>query len=47
MGLTVELDTGLAYLNKLKPQYETKVPTYAERKANREQEMKTMKAILA
>merc|ERR1719379_1746708 len=29
-GLTGELDAVLAYLDKLKPQYETKVPSYAE-----------------
>merc|ERR1719408_897070 len=38
-SLTGELDAVLAYLDKLKPQCETKVPTYAERKAAREQEI--------
>merc|ERR1719238_1518127 len=31
-GLTGELDAVLSYLDKLKPQCETKVPSYAERK---------------
>merc|ERR1719238_2437727 len=34
-----ELDAVLAYLDKLKPQCETKVMTYAERKAKREAEI--------
>merc|ERR1719213_1576763 len=34
-GLTGELDAVLAYLDKLKPQCETKVPSYEERKAAR------------
>merc|ERR1719240_1528841 len=38
-GLTGELDAVLAYLDKLKPQCETKVPSYEERKAAREQEI--------
>merc|ERR1719258_923248 len=42
-GLTGELDAVLAYLDKLKPQCETKVPTYAERKAAREQEIEGLK----
>ena len=37
-SLTGELDAVLAYLDKLKPQCETKVPSYEERKAAREQE---------
>merc|ERR1719258_569422 len=42
-GLTGELDAVLAYLDKLKPQCETKVPTYAERKAAREAEIEGLK----
>merc|ERR1719197_46670 len=42
-GLTGELDAVLAYLDKLKPQCETKVPSYAERKAAREQEIEGLK----
>merc|ERR1719375_2967296 len=45
-GLTSELDAVLAYLDKLKPQCEVKVPTYAERKAAREQEIKGLKSAL-
>merc|ERR1719191_890899 len=45
-GLTSELDAVLAYLDKLKPQCETKVPTYAERKAAREQEIDGLKNAL-
>jgi len=45
-GLTGELDAVLAYLDKLKPQCETKVPTYAERKAAREQEIEGLKNAL-
>merc|ERR1719214_445994 len=45
-GLTGELDAVLAYLDKLKPQCETKVPTYAERKAAREQEIDGLKNAL-
>merc|ERR1719331_2218196 len=45
-GLTGELDAVLAYLDKLKPQCETKVPTYAERKAAREQEIEGLKDAL-
>merc|ERR1719473_539444 len=45
-GLTGELDAVLAYLDKLKPQCETKVPTYAERKAAREQEIEGLKTAL-
>jgi len=45
-GLTGELDAVLAYLDKLKPQCETKVPTYAERKAAREQEIEGLKSAL-
>merc|ERR1719213_159779 len=42
-GLTGELDAVLAYLDKLKPQCETKVPSYEERKAAREQEIEGLK----
>jgi len=45
-GLTSELDAVLAYLDKLKPQCETKVPTYAERKAAREEEIEGLKNAL-
>merc|ERR1719182_1200649 len=45
-GLTGELDAILAYLDKLKPQCETKVPSYAERKAAREQEIEGLKGAL-
>merc|ERR550537_1014021 len=38
-SLTSELDAVLAYLDKLKPQCETKVMSYAERKAKREAEI--------
>merc|ERR550514_252952 len=38
-GLTGELGAVLAYLDKLKPQCEVKVPSYAERKAAREAEI--------
>merc|ERR1719247_3232671 len=42
-GLTGELGAVLAYLEKLKPQCETKVPSYAERKAAREAEIEGLK----
>merc|ERR1719326_1850212 len=42
-GLTGELDAVLAYLDKLKPQCEVKVPSYEERKAKREQEIEGLK----
>merc|ERR1719453_1163978 len=45
-GITGELDAVLAYLDKLKPQCETKVPSYAERKAAREQEIEGLKSAL-
>merc|ERR1719454_1062332 len=45
-GLTGELDAVLAYLDKLKPQCEVKVPSYAERKAAREQEIEGLKNAL-
>jgi chromosome segregation ATPase len=41
-----ELDAVLAYLDKLKPQCETKVMSYAERKAKREQEIAGLKEAL-
>jgi len=42
-----ELDAVLLYLEKLKPQCETKVMTYAERVAKREQEIEGLKQALA
>jgi len=45
-GLSKELDAVLAYLDKLKPQCETKVMSYAERKARREQEIQGLKEAL-
>merc|ERR1719482_2008352 len=42
-----ELDAVLAYLDKLKPQCETKVMSYAERKARREDEIAGLKEALA
>ena len=41
-----ELDAVLAYLDKLKPQCEVKVPSYEERKAAREQEIEGLKNAL-
>jgi len=41
-----ELDAVLAYLDKLKPQCETKVMSYAERKARREAEIEGLKEAL-
>jgi len=41
-----ELDSVLAYLDKLKPQCETKVMSYAERKAKREEEIEGLKEAL-
>jgi len=41
-----ELDAVLTYLDKLKPQCETKVMTYAERVARREQEIEGLKQAL-
>merc|ERR1719375_2347637 len=43
-GLTSELDAVNEYLGKLKPQCETSTPSYAERKARREQEMEGLKS---
>jgi len=45
-GLSDELDAVLAYLDKLKPQCETKVPSYAEIKAKREAEIQGLKEAL-
>merc|ERR1719375_213181 len=45
-GLTGELDAVVAYLDKLKPQCEVHVPSYAERKAAREQEIQGLKEAL-
>merc|ERR1712224_351014 len=45
-ALTGELDAVLAYLDKLKPQCEVKVPSYEERKAAREQEIEGLKNAL-
>ena len=42
-----ELDAVLTYLDKLKPQCQTKVMSYAERKARREQEIAGLKEALA
>jgi len=42
-SVSAELDAVLAYLDKLKPQCETKVPTYAEIKAAREAEIQGLK----
>merc|ERR1719230_2420827 len=45
-SITAELDAVLAYLDKLKPQCEVKVPSYEERKAAREQEIEGLKNAL-
>merc|ERR1719454_2698869 len=45
-GLTGELGAVLAYLDKLKPQCEVQVPSYAERKAAREAEIEGLKGAL-
>merc|ERR1719446_1444564 len=45
-GLTGELDAVLAYLDKLKPQCETNVPSYEEVKAAREAEIEGLKNAL-
>merc|ERR1719287_172482 len=42
-----ELDATLAYLDKLKPQCESKVMTYAERMQRREEEIAGLKEALA
>jgi hypothetical protein len=44
--LSDELSAVLTYLDKLKPQCEVKVPSYAERKAAREQEIEGLKSAL-
>ena len=43
---TDELDAVLMYLDKLKPQCESKVMSYAEKKAKREQEIEGLKEAL-
>merc|ERR1719261_37697 len=45
-GVSEELDAVLAYLDKLKPQCETKEPSYAEIKAKREAEIEGLKDAL-
>jgi len=45
-GLSTELDAVLQYLDELKPQCETQVPSYAERKAAREAEIEGLKEAL-
>jgi len=45
-GITTELDAVLAYLSELKPQCETKAPSYAETKSKREQEIQGLKDAL-
>merc|ERR1719261_774141 len=45
--LSDELSAVLTYLDKLKPQCETKVMSYAERKARREEEISGLKEALA
>jgi len=42
-GLSKELDAVMEYLDKLKPQCETKVPSYEERAARREKEITGLK----
>jgi len=44
--ISAELDAVMDYLDKLKPQCETKVESYAERKARREQEISGLKEAL-
>jgi len=46
-GVSAELEAVLAYLDKLKPQCETQVETYAQRKANREAEIVGLKDALS
>jgi len=45
-GVSGELSAVLDYLDKLKPQCETKAPSYAERKAEREAEIQGLKEAL-
>jgi len=45
-GISTELDAVLQYLDELKPQCETKAPSYAEVKAKREQEIQGLKDAL-
>merc|ERR1719263_29388 len=45
-GFAEELDAVNAYLDKLKPQCETKVPSYAEIKAKRDAEIQGLKEAL-
>merc|ERR1719265_41912 len=45
-GVTGELNAVLDYLDKLKPQCETKAPSYAQRKAEREAEIQGLKEAL-
>jgi len=45
-GISTELDAVLQYLDELKPQCETKAPSYAELKAKREQEIEGLKDAL-
>merc|ERR1719252_30642 len=45
-GIQSELDAVDEYLAKLKPQCETKAPSYAERKARRDQEIEGLKVAL-
>merc|ERR1719482_2037935 len=44
---TKELDAVMAYMEKLKPQCETKVMSYAEKKAAREAEIEGLKEALS
>merc|ERR1719231_1889126 len=45
-SVTSELDAVVAYLDKLKPQCETKAPSYEEVKAQREAEIQGLKEAL-
>jgi len=45
-GISTELDAVLQYLDELKPQCETKMPSYEEVKAKREQEIEGLKDAL-
>merc|ERR1719450_1188015 len=46
-GVTSELQAVNEYLDRLKPQCETKAPSYEEQKARREQEIEGLKNALA